>query len=58
MDHALRMGVGHGLTDLLEDSEESGAFVFGALSRRQQGRQRATPNQLHRDEHPAVGKTP
>ena len=58
MDHALRMGVGHGLADLLEDGEEAGAFLVGTPSRRQQGRQRAAPHQLHRDEHPAVGQTP
>ena len=37
-------------------ARKRGAFLVGAPSRRQQGRQRAAPHQLHRDEHPAVGQ--
>ena len=56
VDHALRVGVGDRLADLLEDGEEPRPVLVGASSRRQERRQRAAPHQLHRDEQPAVGQ--
>ena len=56
VDHAPRVGVGHRLADLLEDREESHPVLVRAPARRQQRRQGAAPDQLHRDEQPAVGE--
>ena len=58
MDHAPGMGVGHGLADLLEDREEARPVFIGAPTRREQRRQGAAPDQLHRDEQPAIGEAP
>ena len=58
VDHAPRVGVGHRLADLLEDREEPHPVLVRAPARRQQRRQGAAPDQLHRDEQPAVGEAP
>ena len=58
MDHAPSMGVGHGLTDLLEDREEAHPVLIGTPARREQRRQGTAPDQLHRDEQPAIGEAP
>ena len=52
------VGVGHRLADLLEDREEPRPVVGRAPARRQQRRQGAAPDQLHREERPAVGEAP
>ena len=58
VDHAPSMGVGHGLTDLLEDREEAHPVLVGTSARREQRRQSSAPDQLHRDEQPAIGEPP
>ena len=58
MDHPSAVGVGHRLADLLEDREESHPILIGTSARLQQRRQGAAPDQLHRDEQPAVGEAP
>ncbi len=51
-------GVGRRLAELLEDREELHPIVIGASARLQQCRQGAASDELHRDEQPAVGKSP
>ena len=58
MDHAPRVGVGHVWQTCSKIDEEPRPVLVGAPSRRQQRRQGAAPDQLHRDEQPAVGQTP
>ncbi len=56
MDDPPAVGVGHRLADLLEDREELHAIFIGASARLQHRRQGAAPDELHRDEQPAVGE--
>ena len=56
MDDPSAVGVGHRLADLLEDREELHPILGGASARLEQRRQGAAPDELHRDEQPAVGE--
>ena len=58
MDHPPRMGVGHGLADLLENAEKTSPFHFRTPSRLQNRCQGASSDQLHCDEHSPVGQAP
>ena len=56
VDDPSAVGVGHRLADLLEDREELHPILIRAPARLQQRRQGAAPDELHRDEQPAVGE--
>ncbi len=58
MNDPSAVGVSHRLADLLEDREELHPILIRAFARVQQRRQGASPDELHRDEQPAVGEAP
>ena len=56
MDHAAGVGVGQGLTDLLEDFQEAGQILSRRRALRQQGGEGPSFDQLHGEVGPLAGQ--
>ncbi len=52
---AARVGVGHGVANLLEDAQEADAILGGLHAIFEQARERAAPDQLHCEVRPLLG---
>jgi hypothetical protein len=57
VDYAPRMGIGHGLANLLEDAQEMRPVLVRLRALRQERGQRATVDQLHREVRPSVRRS-